>query len=301
LFVAPHFSGGIGGHAAMLADKLQKYGFEVDLLDVAKIPIKNLKNPSFVITSTISGFFKGSYDIVHTFNVPSAFAMRSVRAKKRILSIHGVFSDQVNAIHSDILGSIAGMTEKYVLKWADKLTTDSLATKKMYKEKLNLDFEYLPSPIDISKFKNVPDIAKKENQIVYIGRDSFEKGIDLLRKIEPKIKGNVVYCTNIAWEKAMIILKQSQLLVVPSRIESLPTVVKEAFYLKIPVIATDVGGIPELVKDGQTGILVQADDAEKLLASINSLLEDGSKMQKMTENAYDFVLKNMTWEIMLPR
>ncbi|NDB88892.1 MAG: glycosyltransferase family 1 protein, partial [Thaumarchaeota archaeon] len=140
LFVSPRYSGGIGGHAAMLADQLRQHGFQIDFVDPPKIPIKNLKNPSFVITSSLSSFFKGSYDIVHAFNVPSAFAMRTARAKKRVLSIHGVFSDQVNALHSSALGSIAGATEENVLKWADMLTTDSKASQKIYKEKLGLDF-----------------------------------------------------------------------------------------------------------------------------------------------------------------
>jgi len=47
LFISPRFSGGIGGHAAMLADQLTKHGFKVEKLEVPHIPIKNLKNPSF--------------------------------------------------------------------------------------------------------------------------------------------------------------------------------------------------------------------------------------------------------------
>ena len=43
LLISPRFSGGIGGHAAMLADQLIKYGIEVEKLEVPHIPIKNLK------------------------------------------------------------------------------------------------------------------------------------------------------------------------------------------------------------------------------------------------------------------
>ena len=100
----------------MLADQLQQHGFQIDFVDPPKIPIKNLKNPSFVITSSLSSFFKGSYDIVHAFNVPSAFAMKAARAKKRVLSIHGVFSDQVNALHSSALGNAAKTAEQNALK-----------------------------------------------------------------------------------------------------------------------------------------------------------------------------------------
>ena len=300
LFISPRYSGGIGGHAAMLADQLQKYGFQIDFVDPPKIPIKNLKNPSFVITSLLSSFFKGSYDIAHAFNVPSAFAMKAARAKKRVLSIHGVFSDQVNALHSSMLGEAAKTAEQNALRWADKLTTDSKITQKTYKEKLGVDFEYLPSPIDTYKLDNISCVEKKDKQVAYVGRDSYEKGIDILRGIESQIKGNVVYCTNLPWEKAMSTLKSSSVLVVPSRMESLPTVVKEAFYLKVPVIAANVGGIPELVTD-KTGILVLPEDPASLLSQINSLLEDKEKTKKLTDEAFDFVNKNMTWQFWLPK
>jgi len=301
LFVSPRYSGGIGGHASMLADQLQKSKFQIDFVNPPKIPIKNLKNPSFVVTSSISSFFRGNYDVVHGFNVPSAFAMRTARAKRRVLSIHGVFSDQVNALHSSILGDVAKTTEENVLKWADKLTTDSKMTQKAYKEKLGLDFEYLPSPIDTEKLDYISNTEKKDKQVAYVGRDSHEKGIDILRKIESQIKGNVVYCTDLPWQKAMSVLKSSSVLVVPSRMESLPTVVKEAFYLRIPVIATNVGGIPELVTDKKTGILVPSDDPQSLLSEINSLLESSEQIKKLTDAAFDFVNKNMTWTVWLPK
>ena len=118
----------------MLASQLQKSKIQVDFVNSPKIPIKNLKNPSFVITSSLSSFFKGSYDIAHAFNVPSAFAMKAARAKKKVLSIHGVFSDQVNTLHSRTLGDAAKIAEQNALKWADKLSTDSKITQKAYKE-----------------------------------------------------------------------------------------------------------------------------------------------------------------------
>jgi glycosyltransferase involved in cell wall biosynthesis len=198
------------------------------------------------------------------------------------------------------LGKIAGFTEERALKWADKLTTDSKASKELYKKKLDLDFVYLPSPIDTSKFHDLP-VDKIANQIAYIGRDSHEKGIDLLRKIENKLNGKVVYCTNVPWREAMTVLKSSSVVVIPSRMESLPTVVKEAFYLKIPVVATNVGGTPELVTDKVTGILIPPDDPEKLLEEINNLLKNKEYAEKLANTAYDFVVKNMTWEVWLPK
>ena len=285
----------------MLATQLESSGHDVTKMNTPHIPIKNLKNPSFAILGALKGIVnRKHYDIIHAFNVPSAFAMHYSKGKKKVLSVHGVFSDQVKVLHSSTTSSIATNVESKVLKWAEKLTTDSKTSQTKYKQKLDLDFEYLPSPIDTEMFKQIPEVKKSINQIVYIGRDSFEKGIDILKDIESKINGHVVYCINKPWEETMKILKSSTLLVVPSRMESLPTVIKEAFYLKIPVIATSVGGIPELVNDNKTGLLVESENPQMLLEKINELLIDPILQEKFSLNGYDFVLENFTWKKILP-
>ena len=302
LFISPRFSGGIGGHANMLYEQLVKNGFDVKKMEVPHIPIKNLKNPSFAIFSSLKGILsKESFDIVHGFNVPSAYAMKYTKGTKKVLSIHGVFSEQVNTLHSKSISSIASSTESKVLTWPDKLTTDSHATQKFYKEKLNIDFEYLPSPLDTKMFEKIKNIEKIPNQIAYVGRDSHEKGIDILKDAESQIKGNVIYCTDRSWHEAMEVLRSSSVVVVPSRIESLPTVVKEAFYLNIPVIGTDVGGIPELISHDETGILVSPENPGEIANAVNELLSNPEKAQKLATNGNNFVKKNLTWDVMLPK
>ena len=99
----------------------------------------------------------------------------------------------------------------------------------------------------------------------------------------------------------MIELKKSSLLVVPSRMESLPTSIKEAFYFKIPVIATDVGGIPELITDNYSGILVPSGNNTKLIIAINDLLSDSERSIFLGNAGYDFVINNLTWKKVLPK
>lgn len=302
LFISPRYSGGIGGHAAMLADQLSQRGHEVTKMDTPHIPIKNLKNPSFAIFGTIKGLLNNQkYDIVHAFNVPSAFAMHYSKGTKKVLSVHGVFSEQVKKLHSGSVSSIASFTESKVLKWADKLTTDSKISKNEYKKKLNLDFEYLPSAIDTEKLESISNVKKIPNQVLYLGRDSYEKGIDILRNAEKYIDGKIVYCTNLPWLDAMKLLKSSSVLAVPSRMESLPTNIKEAFFLKIPVVATNVGGIPELISHNKTGILVPSEDPTKLSTEINKILKDKESSDKMIQNAYEFVTSEMSWKKIIPK
>ena len=302
LFISPIFSGGIGGHAAMLADKLSEYGYKVKKMQVPHIPIKNLKNPSFALFSSLKSLTnRESFDIVHGFNIPSAYAMKYAKGKKKVLSVHGVFSEQIDSLHSKSISTVAKIAESHVLNWPDKLTTDSKATQKQYKEKFDLDFEYLPSPLDIQKFNSIPDVTKIENQVAYVGRDSYEKGIDILKQAESKINGHVIYCTDRSWDDAMKIIKSSQVVVVPSRMESLPTTVKEAFYLNVPVVATNVGGIPELISDNDTGLLVPPENPEKIADAVNDLLSNPKKAKKLAINGNNFVKKNMTWDVMLPK
>jgi L-malate glycosyltransferase len=302
LFISPRFSGGIGGHAAMLADKLSQNGHYVKKMETTHIPIKNFKNPSFAVLSSIKSLIdRDSYDIVHAFNIPSAYAMKYAKAKKKVLSVHGVFSEQVDSLHSKSISSIAKSTESQVLQWPDKLTTDSKATQKLYKEKFDIDFEYLPSPLDTDMFKKIGFVEKIEKRIAYVGRDSHEKGIDILKSAESEINGNVVYCTDRSWEDAMRIIKSSSIVVVPSRMESLPTTVKEAFYLNVPVIGTNVGGIPELITNNETGIIVPPENPSKLAQTINELLSDTQRAEKLATNGNTFVKNNMTWDVILPK
>ena len=286
----------------MLAEKLSQSGHYVKKMETTHIPIKNFKNPSFAVLSSIKSLVdRDSYDVVHAFNIPSAYAMKYAKAKKKVLSVHGVFSEQVDSLHSKSVSSIAKSAESQVLQWPDKLTTDSKATQKLYKEKFDIDFEYLPSPLDTDMFDNLDFTEKIENQIAYVGRDSHEKGIDILKAAESKINGNVVYCTDRSWEDAMKIIKSSSIVVVPSRMESLPTTVKEAFYLNVPVIGTDVGGIPELIKNNETGIIVPPENPSKLAEVVNELLSDKEKAQKLATNGNTFVKNNMTWDVILPK
>ena len=303
LFISPTYSGagGIGPHAFRVAEKLRQHGFNVELMHVPHIPIKNLKNLSFSFLGTIKAISNSkTYDAVHAWNVPSAFIMKKIKAKKKILSVHGVYSKQVDMLHSKITSSIINSKESQVLDWADKLTTDSKFVQSEY-AKLGKSFEYIPAPLDSQKFQDIYTSTEKKNQIVFVGRDSFEKGIDILRNIESKINASVKYCTNLDWKDAMKIVQESQILVVPSRIESIPQVIKEAFFLQVPVIATNVGGIPELISNNITGLLVPPENPEEMTNAINELLNDNNTKQRLSKNAFEFINKNFSWDVLIEK
>lgn len=283
----------------MLAEQLQKIGHNVDLFRAPYINIKNIKNPSFMVLSTFQALAtKKRYDIVHAFNVPSGFPMRYIKSTGKIISIHGVYSEQVGTIHSQSALKFASVLESKVLKWADILTTDSKYTIAKYR-KHGYDFEYMPTPIDPLMFQKLNNVEKQPKQVVYIGRDSYEKGIDILRNAESDIHGTIRYCTNLKWRDAMSTLAESSILVLPSRIESSPTIIKEAFYLSVPVVAMSVGGVPELVQDGKTGFLVKPGDTNHMVEIINGILKGDVPTDKIVKAAYEYVTHNMTWDVVI--
>lgn len=302
LYIASRYDGGIGGYAKRVSERLQDCGFDIELMKVPHVPIKNLKNPSFAIFGRIKAMATSKeYDVVHAWNIPSAFVMEKIKAKKRVLGVYGAYGLQVDMIHSKTISKIGRRAEERAFKITDVLTTDSKYVKDYYKDKFNLDFVYLPGPLDPSQFQDIPDVPKKKNQVIYVGRDSYEKGIDILKSIQGSIKGDVIYCTDMPWKDAMRRLKESAILVVPSRAESLPQVIKEAFFLRVPVIATDVGGVSEMIQDKVTGILVPPNSPERLLESINCLLENPDTAKDMVISAHDFVQRNLSWESLLQR
>jgi glycosyltransferase involved in cell wall biosynthesis len=83
--------------------------------------------------------------------------------------------------------------------------------------------------------------------------------------------------------------------------ESLPQVIKEAFYLKIPVIATNVGGIPEIIQNEQTGILIPPENEQEMINAINNLIKNDSLIKTMTNNAFIFINKFYSWDKLLPK
>ena len=83
-------------------------------------------------------------------------------------------------------------------------------------------------------------------------------------------------------------------LVLPSYSEGRPNVVLEAQACALPVVATRVGGTPELVKDGATGLLVESGDAAGLAAALARLRADGP-LRTTLGQAGHLQASQMTW------
>lgn len=124
---------------------------------------------------------------------------------------------------------------------------------------------------------------------VYVGRLTREKGVDTLLRawgdaafeivgdgeerenLEGLAPPSVRFLGPVAAGRVTELLADARALLIPSRSEGLPRVVVEAFAAGVPVVASRVGGLPELVKDGVNGLLVEVDDEEGWRGAIRTL------------------------------
>lgn len=91
-------------------------------------------------------------------------------------------------------------------------------------------------------------------------------------------------------------LSSADIFALPSRNEGLPNVILEAMACSLPVVASRVGGIPEAVTDGESGILVGKEDLYSLTSAIKHLLVDEEGAEKMGILGRKLVERRFSWE-----
>ena len=90
------------------------------------------------------------------------------------------------------------------------------------------------------------------------------------------------------------LLREAGLYVLPSYIEGMPMSVLEAMAAGLPVVATPVGGVPELVRSGLDGYIVPAGDTASLAGALARLLGDGEQRRRMGERGCQRVAAHFT-------
>lgn len=90
------------------------------------------------------------------------------------------------------------------------------------------------------------------------------------------------------------LFRQATVLVLPSHTEGLPLVLLEAMALGLPIVATRVGGIPDLLTHEETALLVPAHDPAALAAALDRLLGDAALRQRLAANAARVVAREYT-------
>jgi len=110
------------------------------------------------------------------------------------------------------------------------------------------------------------------------------------------LEKKVILVGQLDRESLLRYYQNSTLFVLPSHHESFPNVVLEAMACGIPTVATDVGDVHKVVKDGKTGFLVSAKDPKALGQRIIELLNDEALRKRMGEASRRLVENYYSWD-----
>lgn len=132
------------------------------------------------------------------------------------------------------------------------------------------------------------DAALRNKVKLDIGGDG-EKD-KLLRMISNlQLQDNVRFRGWVNGELKKELFSNADVYILPSYVEGLPVSVLEAMSYGLPVIATNVGGIPEIVKNGENGYLLTPQDENAIAAAITKIIENDAQLEKMGRRSLELV------------
>ncbi len=110
------------------------------------------------------------------------------------------------------------------------------------------------------------------------------------------------YCAFVGKQARIVdYLSASDVLLLPSEQESFGLAALEAMACEVPVVASRVGGIPEVVTDGETGCLAEVGDVEKMSDDAARLLSDGASRREMGRRARESALARYGTDLVIPQ
>jgi glycosyltransferase involved in cell wall biosynthesis len=217
---------------------------------------------------------------------------------------------------------------RFALKRADLVTATGLslaeATLRYMPEREQVTV--VPFGVDLERFSPMPSTAHEELVVGTIGRLSMEKGLDILLKAtallareRPNMKvviagegpergklermakslgieANVSFLGEIAYDHVPSTLATFDIFAMPSLAEGFGVAAIEAAAMGIPVVGSDVHGIPDVVDHDRTGLLVPPGDEHALAQAITRLAEDVQLRRSMGEQARAFVAERYDWK-----
>ncbi|MFB9058131.1 glycosyltransferase family 4 protein [Mariniflexile ostreae] len=150
---------------------------------------------------------------------------------------------------------------------------------------------------DLDTWVNMADrIINKENRtdffFVQIGTFT-ERTAPLLERVKNLNLSNHMVFIGYTF-KASNFIPQFDFAVMTSQSEGVPQFIYESMYHKIPVISTNVGGIPEIIKHNKNGLLADVHDDRTLAEHIINLSEDNDAQEKFVHTSYSTLIENFT-------
>jgi len=211
---------------------------------------------------------------------------------------------------------------KSVFRNVDAVVALTEDMKKDIQKIFNRAVFVIPNGIDNTIFKKISSnnhsidlsIKKRDNMLIFVGNFRPVKGLKYLiyamklineqsrdvgliligdgekrLELEKLVKTldlseYIFFIGKVSNEQIPKYMHNSDIFVLPSLSEGLPLVILEAFASGLPIVASKVGGLPSIIKDGENGFLVEPKNPEKIVEKIMILLKNKKLMKEIAKN-----------------
>jgi len=138
-------------------------------------------------------------------------------------------------------------------------------------------------------------VIEKDKRVYCLIAGEGELRQKLVANIEAAgLARHIILLGHLPRVEVLSLIEACDIFVMPSRSEGTPIALLEAAALRKPILATSVGGIPELLRDGDECLLVPSPDVQGLISGLQRLIQDRSLAERLAENAYRRVLHEFT-------
>ena len=299
--------------------------FKVNVVKWSHLPVIDIYRLKKVI-------LKIDPDIIHcqgTYFPYSTVASLLCNKFKVILTVHGLIQNEMGFMSGFrylFAKLVASNLEKYsLLKISDVIIcSPQIEELLMGKNRFNLNI--IPNGVEIPKVSENDDLYDlKHPAILFMGVLEKIKGLDILIKAVHLIKQsklnfhlyvagdgpekanyqklvkkldlekNVSFVGYISNNTKKCFYKSIDIFVLPSRYESFGIVLLEAMSFKKPVIASDIGGIPSIIKHKENGLLFESENTKDLADNLTLLMKNTSLREKISLEGFK-TSKSYNWE-----
>ena len=282
-----------------------------------RLAVKLNRQSHYQIIWSIMAAYAGAAALLFARRHPETKLLLTLQEGDSIEHIHGrvrSFKKQWQALfkRADYIQTIS----KFLANWARQ-------------EGAICPLAVVPNGVDLGKFTNMESrISNAEKKIITVSRLVPKNGVDILVRAaavlknhishfvfriqivgsgpeEDKLKNlakdlgienQVEFVGNISQEKLPSYLFQADVFARPSRSEGLGTSFLEAMAAGLPVVATNVGGIPDFLTDRKTGLFCQSEDPQDLADKLAILMTDDKLRDVISRNARRLVEQDYSWD-----
>lgn len=313
-------------------EDLERYGIELIKIPGIVSPILDVNLTYGLKSSEELNEFLKDFDVIHSHHAFTPLALKAVKAGRAMGKATLLTTHSISFAHESKLWEALGFTIPLFtsyLKYPHRIIAVSKAAKAFIEHFTSVPISIVPNGVDDKRFfpaKNREEIKAKfgleGNIVLYVSRMSYRKGphvlLNAFSKIEDAtlvmagsgemlpflkaqakflgIEDRVVFMGYVPDDVLPEVFRMADIFVLPSvSSEAFGIVVLEAMASGVPVVATDVGGIPEVVKENEAGLLVPPGNELELREAIQKLLNDeelrkqyGSKGRKAVEEKYSW-------------